>query len=106
MNTENKTTIKVSRVMSDKVYDKITGCQAVGWISFIVGVLCLPIGLFNGNITTMVIGCVCLGNALTFSFLIGHFKALYPMVKSAENQIAIDNEKYEFVRNADVDTTK
>lgn len=92
--------------MSDKVYDKITGCQAVGWICCFMGALCLPIGWFNNDITTMIIGCVGLGNALTFSFLIGHFKALYPITKNAENQIAIDNEKYDFVRNADIDTTK
>lgn len=106
MNTENKTTIKVSRQMSDKVYDKIIGCQVVGWLCCIAGALCLLIGAVNEDITTMIVGCVGLGNAITFSFLTGHFKALYPIARNAENQIAIDNEKYDFARKSDIDITK
>lgn len=103
MSTENKTKIKVSRQMSDKVYDKIIGCQVIGWLFFIAGALCLLIGVVNEDITTMIIGCVGLGNAITFSFLTGHFKALYPITKSAENQIAIDSEKYEIVISTAID---
>lgn len=105
MSTENKTTIKVSRKMSDKVYDKITGCQVVGQLFFIAGALCLLIGAVNEDITTMIIGGAGLGNAITFSFLTGHFKALYPITKNAENQIALDNEKYDFARKSDIDIT-
>jgi hypothetical protein len=109
MSTENKTKIKVSRQMSDKVYDKIIGCQVIGWLCCIAGALCLLIGAVNNEmgidngITTMIVGCVGLGNAITFSFLTGHFKALYPITKSAENQVAIDNEKYEIVTSTAID---
>lgn len=97
MNTENKATIKVSREMSNKVYDKITGCQVIGWVSCFAGFMCLIVGYAVYDITTMIVAGGCLCNALTFSFLTGHFKALYPITKNAENQIAIDNEKYDFV---------
>ena len=103
---ENKTKIKVLRVMSDRVYNKITSCQIIGWMCFISGIISLSVGLFHKNITAIMSSYGLLGSALTFSLLVGHFKALYPMTKNAENQIAIDSEKYNFVRNKDIDITE
>lgn len=103
---ENKGEIKVSRAMSDRVYSKITGCQIIGWICFLSGIIGLLIGHLNKDITATMSACGLLGGALTFSLLVGHFKALYPMTKNAENQIAIDSEKYNFVRNKDIDVTE
>lgn len=103
---KNKAEIKVSRAMSDRVYTKITCCQFIGWTCFISGIIGLLIGWFNNDITATMSSCGLLGGALTFSLLVGHFKALYPMTKNAENQIAIDGEKYNFVRNEDIDITE
>lgn len=100
--------LKVSRSASRKVDGMHTIATLIGWLSIIIGVILILIGIgevnsYHPNLTPLLIGIGLIASSFTWLIIARLFRGLYSIVRMSEVQNAKDEKKYKFIIIEDIE---